>query len=162
MKKILLLFLLIATHNTVFSQEENKQIDTSYHRFGMNILSLGGGFGVNGSGFPLSFYLANDLQQIISFGLDWGITPFDFGIQLGMHVGFGKMKATSYNPRLNLGYLIEFSAGYSTESLLIPYTYIGFSPNFILEIDQFIFKAGLYIDTSLIVTANVGIGFLLK
>ena len=166
MKKILLL-LLIVTHTNIFSQEENKKIDTNYHRFGMNILTIGSGLGFNGSGFPLSFYLANDLQEIISFGVDIGETPYNFdteekGYQLGMHVGFGKMKLSSSNPKLYLGYLIEFSVGISSAPIFLPYTYMGFSPNFILEIDQFIFKTGLYIDTSLIVNITVGIGFLLK
>ena len=167
MKKILLVLLLVVTHTNAFSQEGNKEINTSYHRFGMNILTIGLGFGANGSGFPLSFYLANDLNQIISFGVDFGFTPFSNvegsdGSQIGAHVGFGKMKVSSSNPKLSLGYLIEFSGGLSTGALFLPYMYIGFSPNFILEIDKFVFKAGLYIDTSLIVTANVGIGFLLK
>ena len=167
MKKILLVLLLVVTHTNTFSQEGNKEIDTSYHRFGMNILTLGLGFGANGSGFPLSFYLANDLNQIISFGVDFGFTPFSNiegsdGSQIGAHVGFGKMKVSSSNPKLSLGYLIEFSGGFSTGALFLPYIYVGFSPNFILEINKFVFKAGLYIDTSLIVTATVGIGFLLK
>ena len=166
MKKILLVLLLVVTTNT-FSQEGNKEIDTSYHRFGMNVLTLGAGFGAYASVFPLSFYVANDLQQIISFGVDLGITPYgsssdENGFQTGFHIGFGKMNLSASNPRLYLGYLIEFSAGFSTGALFLPGMYIGFSPNFVLEIDQFFFKAGLYVDTSLIVTATVGIGFLLK
>ena len=167
MKKILLVLLLVVTHTNAFSQEGNKEINTDYHRFGMNILTIGSGLGLNGSGFPLSFYLANDLQQIVSFGVDFGETPYNFdtetkGYQLGAHVGFGKMKLSSSNPKLYLGYLIEFSAGLSSAPIFLPYMYMGFSPNFILEIDQFIFKTGLYIDTSLIVNVTVGIGFLLK
>ena len=162
MKKILLVLLLVVTHTNTFSQEGNKEINTKFHRFGMTILSVGYGYG--GSVSPLSFYVANDLNQIISFGFDVGIGLDSTGYQLGVHVGFGKMKATSYNPNLYLGYLIEFSTGYSSFSMssLIPRAYIGFSPNFILEIDQFLFRTGLYVDTSLVVNITVGIGFLLK
>lgn len=107
------------------------------------------------------------LSALDCFGLDISKTPYNFdtkekGYQIGIHVGFGKMNLSSSNPKLYLGYLIEFSAGYSEGSLFLPFMYIGFSPNFILEIDQFIFKAGIYIDTSLIVTATIGFGFLLK
>ena len=161
MKKILLVLLLVVTHTNTFSQEGNKEINTSYHRFGMDILTIGYGYGMMISLPPLSFYLANDLQQIVSFGADYSITPYG-GFQIGAHVGFGEMYASKSNKKLSLGYLMEFSAGFSSDPIFLPGMYIGFSPNFILEIDQFVFKAGLYIDTSLIVTANVGVGFLLK
>ena len=160
MKKILLVLLLVVTHINTFSQEGNKEINTKFHRFGMDILTIGYGYGVMISLPPLSFYLANDLNQIISFGLKGGFSIA--GFQMGGSVGFGKMYASKSNKKLSLGYLMEFSAGFSSDPIFLPGMYIGFSPNFILEIDKFIFKAGLYIDTSLIVTANVGIGFLLK
>lgn len=70
MKKILLL-LLLTIHTTAFSQKETTNKDATYHRFGMNVATIGVGLGFNASGFPLSFYVANDLQQIVSFGLLW-------------------------------------------------------------------------------------------
>ena len=165
MKKILLL-LLVITHTNTFSQEGNKEINTKFHRFGMNLITMGYGRGVSMSMLPLSIYLANDLNQIISFGLHGAVTPEGFG-QLGGTVGYGKMYTSKSNKKLSLGYLMEVSAGgvlyfYNYSSYKgLPF-YVGFSPNFILEINQFVFKAGFYVDTSLIVTANVGIGFLLK
>ena len=161
MKKILLVLLLVVTHTNTFSQEGNKEINTSYHRFGMDILTIGYGYGMMISLPPLSFYLANDLNQIISFGLKGGFSIA--GFQMGGSVGFGEMYASKSNKKLSLGYLMEFSAGgiIGPSSYPLPF-YVDFSPNFILEIDQFIFKAGLYVDTSLIINANVGIGFLLK
>ena len=160
MKKILLVLLLVVTHINTFSQEGNKEINTKFHRFGMDILTIGYGYGVMISLPPLSFYLANDLNQIISFGLKGGFSIA--GFQMGGSVGFGEMYASKSNKKLSLGYLMEFSAGFTSAPIFLPYMYMGFSPNFILEIDQFIFKTGLYIDTSLIVNVTVGIGFLLK
>ncbi|MGL5955872.1 MAG: hypothetical protein ACRC0X_04610 [Brevinema sp.] len=158
MKKILLLIVLLSS-GPIFAQETVP--NTSYHRFGMNVLPLTFGLGLSSDIFPLSFYLANDLNKILSFGLNLGY-GYNENLQIGGFFGFGKMKATSYEPKLHLGYLLEFGAGYASNSPFLPNFYISFTPNFILEINQFLFKVGLYVDTSLIITARVGFGFLLN
>ena len=166
MKKLLLLLLLI-TQTNIFSQEGNKEINTKFHRFGINLITMGYGRGISMSMLPFSIYLANDLNQIISFGMH-GAMANDSRPQFGGTVGYGKMYTSKSNKKLSLGYLMEVSFGgvihFSNSSSSykgLPF-YVGFSPNFILEIDQFIFKAGFYVDTSLIITANLGVGFLLK
>ncbi|MGL4676684.1 MAG: hypothetical protein ACRCWI_03345 [Brevinema sp.] len=169
MKKILVLMVLLSSA-PIFAQEKEAKIDTSYTRFGMNVLPLGYGLGASLDIFPLSFYVANDLNQILSFGLNVGLgfnylrhlNTLELNLQLGGFFGFGKMKATSYNSNLHVGYLIEFGAGYASNAPWLPGFYISFTPNFILEIDQFLFKVGVYVDTSMIITARVGFGFLLK
>lgn len=159
MKKILLLSIFISLSLTSYTQEKNEEIDLSFHRFGMNVASLGVGIGITISPFPLSFYIANDLQQIISFGIDFG---YNSSFSVGIHFGYGKMyQSKSSNSNLYLGYLMEFSGGYTPAGFLGG-AYLGFSPNFILEINQFVFKLGAYVDTSLVITGTVGLGFLIN
>lgn len=194
-KYLLIIYILLFSINT-FTQENND--DKKFNRFGMEVLGPDLGFGFHWSPFPLSFFVANAQNEIISFGLDLNISflgnnnlipdvkkmishsdpndsfdnSFDFfefknfeisgAIGIGIHIGYGKMYPTKTNPNLHVGYLLDFSVGYAMNSIIKLPFYVGFSPNFILEIDQFLFKAGIYADTSATITGTIGIGFLLK
>ncbi len=176
MKKLLLIALLLSA--PVFAKEQD--IKSKYYRFGMNILPLSYGYGISLDGIT-SFYVANDNYDIISFGFN---TSFRFRftdavvsvasssesmleetplliVQAGVFAGFGKLYPVKSNSALHIGYLINFHAGYSSHGFM-PYSYLGIEPAFALEIDQFIFKLGFYVDTSLVITSKAGFGFLLK
>ncbi|MGL4388291.1 MAG: hypothetical protein ACRCTJ_02740 [Brevinema sp.] len=199
MKKILILLYLINLTQITFGTENSK-----FNRFGMGILSGGVGLGLHVNIFPLSFYIANEKNQIISFGVDFNFSvanqailinkiistqsfnsdvasiSYDkieamtssfsqktsstilqsFGI--GAHIGYGKLFPSKNHTTLHYGYLFDFSTGYTKNAVHNLPFYIGFSPQFILEIDMFLFSIGVYADTSLTITTTMTIGFLLK
>ncbi|MGL4394280.1 MAG: hypothetical protein ACRCS8_03545 [Brevinema sp.] len=179
----LLIFLLLG-FSPIFSEENTSRFD----RFGMKVAPLSIGSALHTSTFPVSFYMANKNNYIISFGFDQNksIIPYtttnycsdahssiisyrNFAREIGGHLGFGQLfpiqEINEYNdPLVHLGYLLEFSAGYVLDQnpIFNRNWYIGFNPQIILEYNMFLFTMGLYIDTSLFIAANVGFGFLLK
>ncbi|MGL4388799.1 MAG: hypothetical protein ACRCTJ_05355 [Brevinema sp.] len=179
MKKVFLLLILCST--AMFAQDFSAQTTQAapinknkFTRFGMNVLPLSMGVGLHLSLFPLAFYIANENNNLISFGLDVGfvrnynnsVHPRDnyvpsYNTQFGAHVGYGKLTQSRRNPHIHVGYLVEFHAGYAPNSIIgLPF-YIGFHPKFVLETKMFLFTVGLYVDTSLLITSTVGLGFLL-
>ncbi len=142
-----------------------------FYRFGM---SVGGGVAY-GCSYDLSFYVANGYNYIISFGYSGSTrmgtvertgyygTYYAPGVtmwQSGAFLGFGQLFKTTYNKYLSLGYLINVHGGYSSDGLLIKHGFVGIEPAFILDASQFLFKVSVYGDTSMIITAKLGFGFL--
>ncbi|MGL4563185.1 MAG: hypothetical protein ACRCVW_04945 [Brevinema sp.] len=190
MKKIFFFIIFMTLHNNSFSTDMVEDHGSkTFNRFGMSILSPSLGFGFHWNIFPLGFYVANQNNQIISFGLDFNLSPSEdmfkigqilttesvsdfenlpnrkqrsFGWEIGVHIGYGKMFQSKTKHNLYYGYLFEFSSGYAHNTVHYLPFYLGFSPQFILEIDMFLFAVGVYIDTSMTVTSTTSIGFLLK
>ncbi|MGL4394281.1 MAG: hypothetical protein ACRCS8_03550 [Brevinema sp.] len=137
-----------------------------FNRFGMTVLPMSFGFGANTPLFPISIVIANENNALITFGLETSTRSLKFWDnstpkQYGVYIGGGKLYPSSRNNKIHMGYLFEFSGGYAPETIIGYPFYIGFHPQFVLETKSFLFTLGVYIDTSLIITPTIGLGFLI-